>query len=71
MIQGGLHLSLLVCLESTFAANDGAANQALPHVRASLGSELEGAITRSVVRSGVTGKPQSHLSSGLVGEVPF
>lgn len=42
MIQGGLHLSLLVCLDSAFAANDGAANQTLPHVRASFGSELEG-----------------------------
>lgn len=42
MIQGGLHLSLLVCLDSAFAANDGAANQTLPHVRASFGTELEG-----------------------------
>jgi hypothetical protein len=68
--QGGLDLSLLACLDSAFTANDGAANQTLPHVRASFGSELEDAITRSDVRSGVTSKPQSHLSSGLVGEVP-
>jgi hypothetical protein len=38
----GLNLSLLVCLDSTFATNSVATNQTLPHVRVSFGSELEG-----------------------------
>jgi hypothetical protein len=40
--DAGLSLSLLVCLDSASATNNVAANQTLPNVTASIGSELEG-----------------------------